>query len=323
MPDLDSADFVTNTEPYRRELLAHCYRMLGSVHDAEDLVQETYLRAWRAYGGFEHRSSVRTWLYQIATNACLTALQRRGRRVMPSGLRRPSDDPYAPPLPAGVRGQLAAAHPRRAGCAGSRRPGGGRDGAGGLRLALIASLQHLPARQRAVLLLRTCWRSPPPRSRPCSTSARPRSRAPCSAPGPGWRRCPRQRTGSPSPDGAAGPRAARPLHRRLRERRCGRAEGGAPRGRRAGDGRLPHLVLRAAHVPAFLEPQVLGSPGGWRMVPTTANGSPSPRRTSRRLRHPRGVRMRVLTPGTDGIARIVVFGDPDLVRTFGFPLRRP
>ena len=110
MPNLS-----TDTEPFRRELLAHCYRMLGSVQDAEDLVQETYLRAWRSYGGFEGRSSVRTWLYQIATNRCLTELARTSRRVLPSGLGDPEPDPGAHLEAAGTGGELAAAG---AGCDG-------------------------------------------------------------------------------------------------------------------------------------------------------------------------------------------------------------
>ena len=86
-------DFAVLAKPYRRELLAYCYRMIGTYDEAEDLVQETYLRAWRGHSGFEGRSSLRTWFYHIATRVCLTALGRATRRVLPSGLAAPSEDP--------------------------------------------------------------------------------------------------------------------------------------------------------------------------------------------------------------------------------------
>src|ERR671922_2860337 len=89
--------FAAETERFRRELLAHCYRMVGSAHHAEDLVQDTYLRAWRSYAGFEGRASIRSWLYTIATNVCLTALEPRRIRLLPSGLTGPYDGPDRPP----------------------------------------------------------------------------------------------------------------------------------------------------------------------------------------------------------------------------------
>ena len=109
----DGGEFTQATAPFRRELLAHCYRMLGSVHEAEDVLQETYLRAWRSWGRFEGRSSVRVWMYRIATNACLTALQGRARRTLPSGLAGPSEDPDAPPQPAGPRSAGLSRFPTR------------------------------------------------------------------------------------------------------------------------------------------------------------------------------------------------------------------
>jgi RNA polymerase sigma-70 factor, ECF subfamily len=126
--------------------------MTGSLHDAEDLVQETYLRAWKSYEGFQGRSSIRTWLYRIATNTCLTALDGRQRRPLPTGLGAPSSDPSADiaehheitwlePLP-----DSPQEHPSDPSVIVASRDS--------VRLAFIAALQHLSARQRAVLVLR-------------------------------------------------------------------------------------------------------------------------------------------------------------------------
>jgi RNA polymerase sigma-70 factor (ECF subfamily) len=154
-----SDEFMPQAERYRRELLAHCYRMLGSVHEAEDLVQETYLRAWRAYDRFEGRSSLRTWLYRIATSACLTALESRNRRPLPTGLGAPKSDPVGElaqntevPWLEPVPDALVGAGSDPATVVTSRES---------IRLAFIAALQHLPPRQRAVLILREVlnWRA--------------------------------------------------------------------------------------------------------------------------------------------------------------------
>jgi RNA polymerase sigma-70 factor, ECF subfamily len=147
-------DFEARTWRYRYELIAHCYRMLGSVHEAEDLVQETMLRAWRTRDRYdEKQASVRTWLYKIATNACLTALEGRARRPLPSGLGAPSDDPDAPLVPSFDVPWLQPFPDARFGGA-DPDPAAQVVRRGTLRLALIAAIQMLPPRQRAVLILR-------------------------------------------------------------------------------------------------------------------------------------------------------------------------
>ena len=154
-------DFGRLSEPFRRELLAYCYRLLGSVDEAEEVVQNVYLDAWRAYGGFEGRSSLRTWLYRIATRACFKALEKISRRPLPADLGssetnararlvEPAQEvPWLQPAP----DLLFAAAPADPAAVVVQRQT--------MRLALIGALQRLPPRQRAVLLLRDVlqWRT--------------------------------------------------------------------------------------------------------------------------------------------------------------------
>jgi RNA polymerase sigma-70 factor (ECF subfamily) len=158
--DTPAEEFPALADRYRRELMAHCYRMTGSVYDAEDMVQETYVRAWRSFEGFEGRSSLRTWLYRIATNVCLTALEGKDRRPLPTGLGQPGSRAGDPLVEATEVSWLEPVPDVLVDADGTD----GTDPAAvvanrdTIRLAFVAALQHLPARQRAVLILRDVLR---------------------------------------------------------------------------------------------------------------------------------------------------------------------
>jgi RNA polymerase sigma-70 factor (ECF subfamily) len=311
-------EFARLTQPFRRELLAHCYRMLASVDDAEDLVQETYLRAWRSYDGFEGRSSLRTWLYRIATTACLTALERHSRRPLPSGLGAPSDDPERP-LAAGQPG-VAWLQPLPDALLGTAPddPASIVATRAGLRLALVAALQYLPARQRAVLILRDvlAWRAVEVADLLDTTtaavnSALQRARA-------------QLQQAAPVEDEVVEP--AEPDRRALLDRYVAAFE----------NADITSLVRLLRHdavleMPPFLTwfsgreaigrffgSQVFGRPGVNRLIPTAANGQPA---FAAYWRGDDGVlrahAVHVLTVSATGIARMVVFLDPTLFATFG------
>jgi RNA polymerase sigma-70 factor (ECF subfamily) len=141
----DERAFMALVDPYRRVLEIHCYRMLGSRHDAEDVVQETLLRAWRSLGRFERRASVSTWLYRIATNACLDEIERRPRRAAVAVEPYPDERVAEAVLVAPVVDPAARYAARE-----------------GMELALLTAIQRLPGRQRAVLILRDVlgWTGP-------------------------------------------------------------------------------------------------------------------------------------------------------------------
>ncbi|MGP3954431.1 sigma-70 family RNA polymerase sigma factor [Nonomuraea sp. 3N208] len=316
----NAGEFARCTEPYRRELLAHCYRMLGSVDEAEDLVQETYLRAWRSYGTFQGRSSLRVWLYRIATNACLTALEHRARRALPSGLGGPGYDPDAPPTPADPGQAWLQPIPDALVTPESADPAAIVAAREGLRLALVASLQYLPGRQRAVLILREVLGFPATEvavmldtTTAAVKSALQRARA---------------RLGQLAPERDRIIEPTEPHARALLDQYI------------AGFQNADTAALeRALRTDAAIElvgtgtwfsgrvtclrflAHVIGSPGDWRMIPTLANGQPAAaayHRDGDGTYHAFG--LGVLTVTDTGLARIVVFGGgPDLVARFGLP----
>jgi RNA polymerase sigma-70 factor, ECF subfamily len=323
-PGAVDADAVWRTEPFRRELLAHCYRMTGSLDEAEDLLQETYLRAWRSYGGFEGRSSLRTWLYRIATNVCLTALDQRGRRALPSGLGGPSDDPDRPPGPAAPGTRWLQPVPDALVTPDADDPAAMAVARDSLRLALIASLQHLPARQRAVLILREVLAFPIEEvaamldtTTAAIKSALQRARARLDAV-------------------AAAAETAReptePEARAVLDRYIAAFEQVDPAAleRALRDDAAIELVGTDTWFAGkrtcvrYLARHALGAPGDWRMLATSANGQPA---VAAYLRGDDGTHgawgVAVLDLDAAGISRIVVFGDPGLVARFGLPPVHP
>jgi RNA polymerase sigma-70 factor (ECF subfamily) len=318
-----SEEFTSLTGGFRGELLAHCYRMLGSAEEAEDLVQETYLRAWRSFEGFEGRSSMRTWLYRIATNACLTAIERRGRRPLPSGLGGPAEDPRAPlvagpevpwlqPFPGAL---LASDHEDPAAVAVSRA---------GIRLALVAALQYLSARQRAVLILRDVLEWPAAQvadllgtTTTAVNSMLRRARAQLAQ-------------ALPAEDQLAEP--AEPDRRALLERFAAAVEN-------ADASTLAELLAEdvALEMPPLLTwftgrstvtrivaLHLLSVPGELRLVPVMANGQAA---FAVYQRDPAGAYQAhaVLVPTltTAGVARMVAFQNPGLFAPFGLPPEYP
>lgn len=317
---LDDGGFVQATEPYRRELVAHCYRMIGSIQDAEDLVQETYLRAWRAYGGFDGRSSVRTWLYQIATNRCLTELAKSSRRVLPSGVSDPEPDPHAHLEEPGPEVSWLEPAPDARVIPISSDPAAIVAAREGLRLAVVASLQYLPPKQRAVLVLRDvlAFSAAEVAAMLDTTTASVKS---------ALQRA-RARLGELALADAHITEPTAPRARELLDQYIAAFE-------RSDAAALEQLLLKDATLEAaplstwfagrttcmpFLRDHLLGSAGDWRMAATSANGQPA---AAAYARDPDDGRYRaygicVLTVTDAGIARISSFGDPELVTVFGF-----
>ena len=321
----DEDAFARLVEPHRRALHAHCYRMLGSVTDAEDALQDALLSAWRALAKFEGRSSLRSWLYTIATNACLRAIERRPKRVLPIDYA-PSADPHdglAEPL---VESVWVEPYPdERLGLEdGLAGPDARYEQRESVELAFIAALQHLPARQRAVLILRDVL----------GFSARETAAT--------------LETSPPAVDSAL-QRAHKAVDERLPERsQQAMLRSLDDRGLReivdryvdaferndvdavvemlATDGAftmppVPTWYRGREAVSTFLSGHVLASDKRWRLVPVRANGQLAFGNyrwdEAREIFDPRSIS--VFTLGREGIAEITTFLGPEALPSFGLP----
>jgi RNA polymerase sigma-70 factor (TIGR02960 family) len=316
----DEERFTVETERFRRELLAHCYRMVGSAQDAEDLVQETYLRAWRSYAGFEGRSSIRTWLYRIATNVSLTAAQQRPIRALPSGLNGPHDGRDRAPVPAADEVSWLEPLPDAWIAAPADDPAAVVIARESVRLALVASLQHLPARQRAILILREVLAFSAVETAAIlgtTTAAvksglqRARARLDGAQPQPGALLDPDDRRARALLDGYVAAFERSDAHLLEQVLRTDATLEATPF-RDWQSGRTACIHVLGAYV--------LGAPGDWRMIATAANGQPAAvvyhRHTGGTLRADGVV---VLAATVTGVARVTKFHEPALVAAFGFP----
>jgi RNA polymerase sigma-70 factor (ECF subfamily) len=315
-----SEEFERLAGPLRAELVGYCYRMAGSADDAEDLAQETYLRAWRSYGTFEGRSSFRTWLYRIATNVCLDAIGGRAARPLPSGLEPPGIDPGAPVAAATHDVTWLQPLPGPGTGAGSGDPGAVVAARAGLRLALVAALQYLPARQRAVLILRDVF------DWPAREAARILDMSPTAVNSSLLRARARLEQALPDADQVTEP--ADPRERDLASRYAVafqeadlvtlvsllRADVIAEMPP------LPGWFAGAETVGRFLGMRVLAGPGRFTLLPLEANGQPA---FATYLRTPDGSwkahAIQVLEIAGGQVTRIVMFLDPGLFTTFGLP----
>ena len=313
--------------PFRAELIAHCYRMLGSVHDAEDMVQETYLRAWRGYAAFEERAALRTWLYRIATTACLRALQNRARRVLPAGLGEASVDPdtslgengrphdWLEPIPDALMFETPedAVTVRHS-----------------VRLAVMTALHELPVRQRAVLILRDVVQFSAVEvaelleTTPAAVnSSLQRARAHLAEV-------------SPIEDNLTEPDSDYPADRRdLLDRYCAAFENADMAALTAllqADVKLempplPIWFTGRDTVVRFLVARAFTTPGDIVLLPTAANGQPAVaeyRRTADGVMRAHSIHVLTTghTDGTTGIAALTVFLDQALFTAFGLPPTR-
>lgn len=313
-------DFVEQAAPFRGELIAHCYRMLGSVHDAEDLVQETYLRGWRGYPAFEERAALKTWLYRIATTACLRALENRARRVLPMGVGDGSIDPDADfDARAGAHAWLEPIPDAMM----FKSPEDDVTAKQSVRLAVMTALQELPARQRAVLILRDVVQFS------AAEVAELLETTPAAVNSSLQRARAHLAELSPAEESMSEPGDAE--RRELLDRYCAAFENADMAALTAllqADVKLemppmPVWFTGRDAVLRFLAGRALAAPGDIVMIPTAANAQPAVAEYRRAADGAlRAHSIHVLTTGVSGIVGITVFLDAGLFSTFGLSSTR-